>query len=618
MRLLSDNFLRLYRTRRYLIDVFYWISTIIKPNEIIEVHSSIHGVRYYVFDFPLKIGTYPKRVYNNNNIEVSFKVYLWRKPEQNLTPNYIKIFSSPCVSVYEASFRHAKIRPVRLGLSDDDVSLVGNILREDILAFFEKRESKIDFESIPKRFKKEKIDVGVLLWKGGVLRGSWVISGYAFLENARRACRSALTDTRFLPLSQEDIGSIDIQITILSDLKIPISTQERENDVVYHDKAYCYKGADKQSCIVPAAFNVKLYETLNNVYIDLAKKAFYKGTLKKMSVVTGDVLDYVYCKDNVVLRYYSTMHDDINACEINDEVYKTRAQGAAYSLMRAISLYPEAVTRGNDKLKNSSHTHWARHAFVIYALSSYSAATREVTVQNNAVCLLTRMYTQLFDGRYFVFKRHLALAYLGLAAHTLGEETIVLRIKDSIMRATEQLDSFHNMDTITLSQICAFLSSIHCESSYARRQILKKSLIARYNITIQRKDFCFAEWAEFVLQCTSEEKHLIEGYFEVLLKYQKTDGSFSSSPAKSETNTSESGKIFEVLVKYRGEYPAAFKLLSQYMINMQYIDHEYFLPPLYASNLKGLLRYDYSSLDIRLDGTGHFVLGCSHLVNKYG
>src|SRR3989338_3141268 len=270
--------------RRLLNAVFDWLSGVVGENDLISIDFGKHS-GFYRFEFPLRSGDRPKKISPPQESEAAFII---RKPDISLSgEQWVLIFSSPEIEVLENKNRPHTIKPLRWGFSDEKRVAAFRIARDALQKFLEdaSRLERNYFLAFPPRFSL-RTDVDVALWVKGRLRGSSVVEGMSLGEGIAEAAILSSRDSRFKPLSSEDLPDTRIEVTIMHDIRVPLSKRERSKNAIYPEKGYLLEKNGKKGWYLPEVFHVKRFRNLEDFLCDLAQE---KAGLDRSAYKRADV-----------------------------------------------------------------------------------------------------------------------------------------------------------------------------------------------------------------------------------------------------------------------------------------------------------------------------------------
>ncbi len=249
--------------------IFDWLSGIAKQKDLILVNENSRH-RAYIFEFPLKYGDKPKRIKKFNAGEVSFLIKLNKLSLRQVgavkyinKKEWLPVFRLPELEIYERRERteNSVFRPLYLGLSEEAKKIAFEISRHSLDSFLrEKKEIRIQdivkelCFPLPPVFSSM-CDLSIALWLDGVLRGSWTVKDRTLGEGLISASVLACRNSRFKPLEAEELAETRIEISLISDLKIPVDGFLQDRREIIRDKGCLVKRAGREKWVLPEAFS---------------------------------------------------------------------------------------------------------------------------------------------------------------------------------------------------------------------------------------------------------------------------------------------------------------------------------------------------------------------------
>ena len=230
------------KNSRQLEAIFEWLSSVIGQDDLILVEREGKQEGYY-FDFPLKFGSKPKRLSRVDDKDFTFFIKFFSRPPDISGDisgkEWQLIFQSSELEIYESQkrFNGKQFKPLRWGLNEAEKKTALKIARDALEKFLENREQLDNsyFTRLPPRlFFKTNLDVA--LWVRGRLRGSAVVENRHLGEGIAEAVILASRDFRFKPLSLEELTDTIIEITLMHELRLPLSADELKRGVIYPEK----------------------------------------------------------------------------------------------------------------------------------------------------------------------------------------------------------------------------------------------------------------------------------------------------------------------------------------------------------------------------------------------
>jgi len=620
--------------RRLLNAVFDWLSGVVGENDLISVDFGKYN-GFYRFEFPLRSGDRPKKISPLQKSEIAFVI---RKPNKLLSGGqWVSIFSSSEIEVLENKNRPHSIKPLRWGISDEERKIAFKIARDALQIFLEdtSRLERNYFSTLPSRFSL-RADIDVALWIKGRLRGSSVVEGMSLGEGIAEAAILSLRDSRFKPLSSEELPDTRIEVTIMHDLRIPLSTKEFKRNIIYPEKGYLLqqKTVNRYSNVLeniriingggknrlegrtgwflPEVFNVQRFRRLEYFLGELAEKKakLKRGAYKSAKILVFEVDDFIESSD-----HQSALELKGPVVKVNSSVDSDFLLNRMHSAARWLCNIQEPD--GNippiiDPLtgRATKQIDWPRLAFTAWALVEFGKATKE------------EKYTHAAEKSFEYLKRNLisnfelTLAYFGQLSVALGKIKDACSAGDKLL---ERSDAF-SFDPITIAQIASFFKILSKNDTRFSAPFGNFATALKINFGDNIKKgvaMNFAVWAELVNVFSGVDQEFSENVTLWLKKYQLPSGAFPESTNSDFVYVRGTSKIFEVLALAPEKNKAAITNVLQWLFLMQYDDENtFFIADTIRPMIIGGFRHDYFNQELWIDSAAHVILGGTRLTKN--
>ncbi|RJQ37436.1 AMMECR1 domain-containing protein [Candidatus Parcubacteria bacterium] len=611
-----------YRVINAVID---WISTMAANTDSVRISFGTYSATVAFMCDPEK-GCMPKML-GKNILEP--KTFIIRQPSGSAIPEgWIAIFSSPDLEILENKTRAPSVTPLRWRLSREEKMLALRIARKTLEELFSQKKHK-DSDPLPERFSL-KSDLGVALWVDGRLRGSSVIRGKRLEEGIRAAALSASRDSRFKPIGSSDLARLRIEITIISDLRIPLSDRELSKNAIYAEKGYGVRFEERIGWFFPEVFNVRKFKNLSEFLNALVKeKAKVESPYSRDNVFMFEVDDFIESDRHVVSSLYGPLIKPVRSYKTTD--LKSSLKSTADWLCRIQEPDGNIPPISDPLTGRMNQIDWPRLAFSLWALAEFGNAIESDTYarasergfeylkrhlllgQSDEMTLIGEHHTQM--NRPVISNRMLTLAYFGQLSRALK------KLNESLSAAREIAESINTVgvDTITKSQICSFLRIFSKDDEVFRKSFetlaaaLKRDFM---RIVKDQKAANLAIWAELAHIFLEADSDFSATVYAWLKRQQHYDGSFPTSPSDTAAYTRGTGKILEVLAADPIGHNDAITRSLQWLATMQYNDDNMFfirreLQPIFM----GAFRHDFLNPEAWIDSSGHFLLAGTRLLH---
>lgn len=561
--------------------------------------------------------------------------------------HWYKIFSSPYIEVWEYSNENKKEnRPIRFGLDEEEKKIILYCARRALSIYLQKKEGvEMVYKQLIEISKKEgfkvdhffqKADVDVILWVDGEMRGSRIVEGKTFLEATCMATILSGEDARFKPLTESDLANTQIEIVVLSDLRIPLSLTEITKNEIYADKGYCVEANDKKGWYLPAVFNCANFQDLNHFLTSLVyeKIGDLSCSINNKFFYLFEVFDFIEdCNvSNIKNNSVSTLFASVTQKKQNTEKISPRINIESVHIRIETSLgyltrlqnpdgYIPSVMTPFTVQKNTMD--WVRSSYAVWAWS-LCLATFDVNLKGNLSgnkeqLILSYKYLTKYLYTHLTMKndiRCLSLIYYYKAAVILFDEEEIRRSHKIIMSLIQHL----KYDPLLYIQI-----GIHIfEHPDASNEDFKNAIsitfkvLADFTERSKKNSIDLASFAdlynllELAYKNSKEEELRLRGnqIFEWYKSLQNNNGSFPVRPLSYLSYTRGVSKIAEAFSKERVDInDDVFKSAIAWIESMQYSETEnYFVSKSLSANVVGGFRHGYHDANIWNDTTSHYLI----------
>ena len=630
------------KNRKQLKTIFYWLSGVVSQNDLVLLEREGKREGYY-FEFPLKLGDKPRKIktLDVDNctfwVRFSFSGIVSKRNEWHL------IFQSSELEIYESKkrFEDKQFKPLRWGLSEGEKRVALKIARESIGIFLEeKRIPQIkDFNFSLGAVFNLRADLDVALWVNGVLRGSAVVENTILNEGIVQASILTIRDARFKPLEFDDLKAARIEITLFSDLKIPLSKSLINKDEIFYDKGYLLKRGEKQGWLLPEVFNIVSFKELREFlsYLALKKAALRSEEVfdKETKVFIFEVDDFIDGEEKEEISLLDGPIVKSRKCHL-----KESACLAADWLIKMQEPDGNFIPIINPITGRDSQIDWSRSILTGWSLVEFGKAIGE------------SIYIEAGRKNFFYGKKYTldepieknankfgySLSYLGQGALSLNYPQEALRCGNRILEKENQL----KFEPILFSQIGSFFAGLtKIDKNFMAPAVRfgEKTQFAFDNELCQRRPMQLAVWAELanlhlkLFEIQNDNSHLqtVRKVIDWLLNYQLDNGSFRAANDSDSnfTYTRGTAKIAEVLAGIfilekqidgaldLAYYKICFEKVIDWLETMQYsFENSYFVPKKNLSLAIGGFRHDYFNQEAWIDSAGHFLLAASRFLKR--
>ena len=603
--------------------VFNWLGNVIKEDDLICVNVDNRQF-FFNFEFPIKFGDRPKLIQNPAQ-EPTFIIIMQLSLATRDKAEMIKIFSGPEIEVYEKRKSIEKILPLYYGLASNEKIIALKVTR-DALEKFLRNGSKLGqeyFQSLPTRFYL-KTDLNVALWVRGVLRGSAVVENRHLSEGIADAVVAAAEDIRFKPITADEMEDLRISITTMSDLRVPLTSYEIEQNKIYPEKGYLIRQNDKYTWFLPEIFNLRRLHKLAGLYELWKEKVSDSLKLKDADTFIFEVQEFM---ESAKHRIPLTLHGPLVKYdhEISNDRIVQNFRAAAEWLCHIQDLdgnFPPII---NPISGHRTQIDWPRSALTAWALAEFGKIIREKKYIKVAEKNFYYLSKYLKHRPSFARKVHiLSYVFWGQLANSLGFYNETLLAAQIVSTRIKQLQ----FEPIAFSNTTSFLLELSERNGEFLNLSKKLATLIKEEFekeAASRRPVNLASWAELInvyyllskISKNNEDYKFFDRINAWFKKQQLPTGAFPETTISDFVYTRGTGKIFEILsVQPEKNHEAIIRALH-WLFQMQYNEESvYFIQPAILPEILGGFRHDYFNQEAWIDAAGHILLGASRLIQK--
>lgn len=537
--------------------------------------------------------------------DVDFIVYdndaLVRTSEPPL-PNkeqWFNIYTSPTLKILENKGRHGGSLPLRFGLSDTEKKRLLGAARYIMQEF-------IDANAIPKTPEPlrsvryaEKYAVDIALWINGENRGSRISYGQPFSECFVQAACNATCDERFKSPTIQEVGSATIEITLMSDLFIPLFEEEIAAHATYENVGYVSSVENRiMGWYLPATFNTKFFPSFTNFIADLivSKSSIHTSDQKKAEVKTFTVEDFIESEKSPLTLYGPIAHK--NVPQLNkEEVEKVCAKSADWlcAITEQSGYIPPIINIQTTPRELFDQT---RCSFTALALAVFATKVKNATYLKTSKAIAEYCRKRIEGAEKQKDSSLLSQAYLGQLAIVTGDTSSATLYAHDLFQHIDDLDK----NIILRSQI---LRLHQLTGSNQERDVEK--LAEEFLLKVESNSpVSLAEFAELITltQNTKYHQQICSWY----KTQQLSDGSFPNTTTSEFRYVRGTGKVLEslsMIEKTDEIIEKGFAWIQQF----QYTEENmYHIPETIRKQVRGGFRHDYFNRDAWIDSAAHILI----------
>lgn len=543
-----------------------------------------------------------------SDVVPDFVVQVPRRDDQPEGNNWVSLYSSPMIAVWEKTNTDMQLPPIRWGLSDSERRELMRIARETIRRLVAQGEVATAHTlpyALPERFLLP-ADVDVTVWVHGKVRGSRIVQGLSLGNAVITAAIRAARDSRFRPLERSEMDELRIEIVVFSPLRIPLTRTEIEADVVYPDKGYVYARDTYSGWYMPNVHQVLKLNTLSLFLSSLihSKSADSRKLTRPSEVRMFSVINFIETFDHAQTLPLTGPCRAISPTAISDRWQ--RAADWLLHIQRSDGTMPAIVDISGMVVRDMD---WTRLACTGHALAEFGTACGSHSYRAAATRIFS--YYQNLD-----FAKHtshssayaLMLAYLVKLAHALGEsaalDTLSVRL---MMAAAKQNGSAPLADAHCAGALLMSKTDDHVQKGQTLRDALADAFRKphEWNPVI---------WAEAAALFFSSDKVLARAVMDKIASSHLPKEGDEFCPL---AYTRGAGKILEVLVLDKKRYAPEIEHLITWLHSMQYTKENSYCIPIQKRELaEGAFRHDFSNSDMWIDSAAHVLMAYARLIEK--
>lgn len=527
--------------------------------------------------------------------------------DQLQTAKYSLLFQTPLLEIWEHR-SVTKSAPFRLGIPREEKQHLLSTARTLLQLYLETGQIPNDTLVLNEERYNKPYGVDIGLWTRGHNRGSIISFEDTFKASFLKALWGAATDQRYKPLTLEELPHTKIEISLLSDLHIPICKNEVTTEAIYSNLGYvALRDSVPQGWYLPMVCNARTFSSHTQFIQSLVhdKAKIIPENIPKTSISVFTVHNFIdTAKNNSVLELDGPLPAPQNgASVITQDTLKKICNDAVDWLIQNTSSegYLAPIIYADTERPFTLDS--ARTVFTAYALNVYSTETKHTEGQEAAGKII-RFYEQ--SVRPHEKAESLASTYY---AHYLLSNTESRSSPPTISNTfnLEKGGTIHRLQKIHLAQMQG-LTDANSAIDYLLNELFTK-IDANSEVSL-------AEYAE-LLVVTHAAKHpdhakLCQWY----LSRQHACGSFPNTTQNSQAYTRGTGKIIEALA-FTGEHTSEIHRALHWLSRFQYTkDTLYCIPEEKQARFVGSLRHDACNRDTWVDSVGHLLLCVARLIQS--
>ncbi len=457
--------------------------------------------------------------------------------------------------------------------------------------------------------------VGVSLFVRGILRGSMIVTGQNLAEGLIQAVERALEDIRFNNISMDEIPDVVVQVSLFSELFMPVLLSEIRRETPLPRKGYAVFSDKANGYYLPTVFGLGLFPTLASI-----TKQLYKEKLG-MSYVAGDeknlrlftVRQFYGCSgfssgENRVFASCGVAHLQVGSGESDLGSDVAILRDRAYMFLLSYVAKGCTIPSICNIVTGSTLHNPTRQVFTLYAFVKGCQPGDRLPVMSYATHLYNHSVASREEEKIVhVTERIFFLVYRGMLARQLYG---VKKDTDSIGTLIKHMPA-----SIKEPLLLAMLAHFFIDGNdMSTARLYGEQVFELFRTTRKRKaEVPLADFIEVVYLakvfslCSNKEWEEMVYFF---LRYQNGNGSFWSTTANSLGYARGTAKIIEVLYAYRylPEVNQAIQKALRYIRSLTIDGDVLFLDGDKKSLYSGTVMESEASSDLFVDTLGHILL----------
>lgn len=526
-----------------------------------------------------------------------------------------RFFSTPLFEIWENIKKWGDAPPLRHGLTNDERAFLLEVVRKNVTHYLHtgKQLPVMVFGKGSGRLE-ERLSAGVAIWRRGEVRGCMMVFDKPCLLSVLEASARVLSDARYKPLRAEELPDARFEITLFSDLGMPLLPTDVLRNELYYEKAYRMQQGVKVAWYLPEVFNVVKFSGARNFIEHLARK---KGHFSSMGASTCffEVEDFVESADRaaaVSLRGPIPCQSASRQTQSSHEMMFQRAADHLVEIIDDSGWMSSILDPFDLRIRNTVSL--TRSAFAVSALLEYNTATLSDVCRVAGVRAYEALITRLAAA-----DEQLAIGiYMGMAARMLGRKEDTARFQALVLNS-KLVDT--DVRPIIFLQAARFLVDAGDSRSLSFAQALFAKVLQDFKIKKESAvPVSLAEYADLLVvsrqlgDAYGAVQEEISAWYE---SYQLADGSFPNTTEGGLPYTRGTGKIFESFAYDPVRHEHAMHRALGWLARMQYTPDSMFFIPLERQSLcLGGFRHDVLNPQAWPDAAGHVLVGAARLIQS--
>lgn len=549
--------------------------------------------------------------------------------------DWLLIYNSYQLEIWENKNTHT-ISPLRFGMTEEEKLQAFKIVRDSARFFLENNEipsSDIRYPQLsPNNRFLQNATVCVAVWVQGTIRGSVIMEDNnlfdALIEGGKRVC----IDGRFKPITKEELEYGQIEITIISELKLPISKKDLVANIIDPHVGYLIKSETKKGWYMPEMFNCAKFDSLSSLIYSLGsrKARLTQNEFKESIVYTFKVHDFI---ESLEKKYVFKIDGSVPRLQnsyLEDQIPTTLLINSGTLAFKQLHINQEHDGNippiFNPLTYKSTQVGWPQLACTIWAMAEFARSTSNVDFLNASHKGFDYLKGQILREGLLAKRRLIAtLPYMIQASNILEKKDSTIHLLGVLDKLTDEIDFYHPI-------LIANLASVFAHEDFYNKERMAKAIhyaglvYADFQKSLAHsKSISLAENIEIVrtflyLSKITDNNKFMQKANDMIAWYtsfQLNSGAFPNTSIGSPAPyTRGTGKIFEIMSLFPSNKEDTVHKTFLWLFHMQYTTESmYFIKPEFRNLVLGGLRHDYLNHELWIDGSAHFLLGISRLLS---
>ena len=497
--------------------------------------------------------------------------------------------------------------------------------------FDEEEVVEREIDACTQSLLSRQVNVGVALWVGGRLRGSYIVIGRTLRQALQESIFQAAWDARFKPIVQNELYRVRIEMTLFSKLLRVDLRQWQEQGFIDTTRGYQIVSGTHSGWFLPEVFNcIRFQGTSDFLRILIEQKAGLNNTaLLKSDLRIFSVVDFIESADTKsILRLSGPLvkntkiYSDFESLFLED-LRRVLAEAACHLMyiQEEDGNFPPIINPLSGK---KSQIDWIRLAGTASALAMLGKTMKNQTYQQAAD--KAGKYIEKYGYQHpslNLYTRTLHAIYYAEYLYIVGRKEEAKSIAQTV---SDQIHSI-KFEPILFLKAASLLLTFGEDVFFVTAEKLFKLVWNDFQYLKQQgKVFQLALYPELIPVALQLERVARKEDYQRKARYitdwylsqQQADGSFSSNIKSRFSYTRGTGKIFEVLALNPVENKSSLLRAFSWLRDMQYTqENTYFVDEAYRDCIVGGFRHDVLNQEVWIDASVHVLIGGARILDVF-